>query len=65
MVKLRLIGVSKRGKQKIKEHGEEYKFIRLDDVQFAPGKHILVESLKDGQRRWIREKDDPDFIMEG
>lgn len=56
-----LEGITKKGKEKIKINGDEWKFIKEGFVQFAPDKHILLESIKNGSRRWIKQANDKDF----
>lgn len=56
-----LEGISKRGKQKVKAHGNNWKFIKEGSVAFAKGTHILLESLQDESRRWVKLLEDCDF----
>lgn len=59
--KVILQGISKRGKEKVKNHGEEWLFVKQGTVAFAKGEHMLLESLQDESRRWVKIKDDSDF----
>jgi len=59
MTLLELEGISKKGKERIKQHGTQWEVIKKSKVAFAPGDHILIKA-PGGNSRWITE-DDKDF----
>ena len=56
-----LEGTSKKGKERIRRHGDIWNIIRESFVQFAPDLHILVMSEKTSSLRWIKDNQDKDF----
>ena len=61
----KLEGISKKGKQRVKQHGETWKVKSFtDSVLFstkAPGPWIHIESLDGSDVRIVSERDDPNF----
>lgn len=61
-----LAGTSRKGKNRVREHGARWTVKRREEAVLcldgAPG--ILV-TTPDGDWRWIRETDDPDFEIVG
>ena len=54
---VRVTGVSQKGRNRIREHGDEWRVIRVSsDVQFAAhGTWALLESVQNPkQSRWMR-----------
>jgi len=61
---VRLEGITRHGKNRIREHGEYWKIVREESSVPALGNKsgILMEAL-DGDKRWITGHDDPNFKM--
>jgi hypothetical protein len=58
-MKLKLVGISKRGKDKIKAHGEWWDVVKEGEFKLKSAwlfKSILTENL-----RWVFINNDPDF----
>lgn len=63
-----LKGITKKGKERIKRDGETWKVLRMcnTSLPFAPtdnGPWMFIESEKTKDTRWMRNKDDPDFLV--
>lgn len=50
-------GYTKKGKQRIKEHGTKWRVVETRPGTFAG---VVLESLETGDRRWLTE----DFIVQ-
>ena len=70
--KVKLEGVSRHGKNRVREQGEDWRVVGESPVVHfkttAPGPFLLLESEDQGPRghwaRWISIKNDPDFSIE-
>tara|TARA_R110000824_G_scaffold331831_1_gene518435 strand:+ start:1567 stop:1773 length:207 start_codon:yes stop_codon:yes gene_type:complete len=60
MLQATLIGKSKKGKQRVKMHGEVWNVIENSN---SPGS-LLLKSLDRNDSRWVSICNDPDFDME-
>lgn len=68
---IRLKGISQKGKNRVREHGDQWTvFAETDVVLFAPNKQgpwLFVSPRGQTQEakasRWIRATDDADFIV--
>lgn len=60
---LTLEGKTCKGQNKIREHGAEWRFVRaVQSAQcFDGAAGVLLQSTQDGDLRWIRKHNDPDF----
>lgn len=55
-------GVSKKGKNRIREHGNNWEIIAVNaSVPCLKGKSGVLLRAKDGYLRWFADEDDPDF----
>lgn len=54
---VKLTGKSRHGKNRVREHGDvvQVKFVKADEFS---------TTAKDGDWRWIKKRDDPNFIWE-
>ena len=59
MLQATLIGKSKKGKQRVKMHGEVWSVIKNSN---SPGS-LLLKSLDGNDSRWVSICNDPDFDM--
>ena len=59
MLQAKLIGKSKKGKQRVKMHGEVWNVIENSN---SPGS-LLLKSLDRNDLRWVSICNDPDFDM--
>lgn len=62
---LRLSGKTRKGKNRIREHGRDWDLIRVQDtVLFTskPGPWYLVKAGED--MRWVHARDDENFVVE-
>lgn len=66
---LLLEGISQHGKNRIREHGAEWRMVaKLPSIQAAShaslkGPFASVVSERTGERRWVSLTDDPDFSI--
>ena len=65
MKSVRLKGVSTKGKNVVRNHGEDWAVIGIRDSlpRFGQGPFALVESKKDKDMRWIHLTSEPNFII--
>ena len=71
-MKVRLIGKTKHGKNRVKENGEIWKVKSIQEKELfprkisGPGPFLFLISLKPGSDdiRWVSEIDDPNFEVE-
>jgi hypothetical protein len=71
--KVKLIGVSRHGKNRVREQGKDWRVAGESPVVHfkttAPGPFLLLESEIQGHphgpwARWVSVKNDPDFVLE-
>jgi|TARA_B100001175_G_scaffold259311_1_gene228001 hypothetical protein len=67
--KVKLVGKSRHGKNRVREQGELWEVVgESDTVNFrtsAPGPFVMLRSLSSPiQVRWVSMQKDPDFMME-
>jgi hypothetical protein len=67
---IRLEAKTARGRQLIREWGDVWTILRLDNVAFAKGQHALVapDSLLEGESRdrasrWVKIHNDKNFFI--
>lgn len=60
MLRVTLVGKSKKGKQRVKMHGDVWNVIENSN---SPGS-LLLKSLDGNDLRWVSVSNDPDFTME-
>ena len=66
---LLLEGISQHGKNRIREHGAEWRMVAtMPSIQAAShaslkGPFASVVSERTGERRWVSLTDDPDFSI--
>jgi len=66
---LLLEGITQHGKNRIREHGSEWRIVAtLPSIQAAShaslkGPFVSVISERTGERRWVSLTDDPDFSI--
>lgn len=70
--KIRLIPKTARARQIVKEWGELWEVIRVDNVAFAEGQHVLVAPVsflegesRDKASRWVKLHGAKDFDLIG
>jgi hypothetical protein len=62
-----LIGISLKGKNRVREHGDQWVAVRFTDSAqcFNGDKAVQLESVDTGHRRWVRMHGDKDFTLSG
>jgi hypothetical protein len=56
---VKLVGISKRGKNKINSHGEIWKLLSKGTFKGEPA--VLLENESASNLRWVLLDNDPDF----
>ncbi len=59
---IRVVGVSARGRNRLREHGDRWVAVRFGNPQCFDGRDgVLLESETTGYRRWVKVHGDQHF----
>ena len=63
-----LTGKTKKGKQRVQQHGDKWEVVRRSESVGFPTKHpgpfLLLRALGRSDLRWVSESSDPDFFVD-
>jgi hypothetical protein len=61
MLLVKLKGISKKGRERVKQHGEWWKVIDARGDALLLTNSLPLQAVKDGDWRWVKTVGDPHF----